>query len=447
MAADLAPLPLDEILARAQRLVERSPADLTSVAWIECARGAALESARSRRTERVPGRAVVVRVRLAGRTGVARGEAADAGSLETLLRLAMATARAAEASPDWTTAAAAAELEALADLHDPALEALEPGAAGALLQRSAEKRATLRLRWSDLRLVVAASFHVPRALRATEATLEARTGRRPGSGFAAGTRRRLADLDIDALVAAARSLEAPALTEGVPAPGAPLVLAPEATVALVEACARRMLSTRRHGETEPEAAARWSPAVVLGDEPLAPGGAPLPFDLDGVPKRTREFVRGGALAGRALDLDLAARSGRATTGHGLASDEAWPLHLALAPGNRPEEALRAEAVGGVRVGGLEELRVESGAPFRFRAVARSLRRIESDGRLGDALAPLVFSGDLEGCFAALAATSDRAIAWAPRPTDGLGACRAPAALLAGHGSFAPRGGAALPSSG
>ncbi len=436
MAAESAPLPLDEILARAQHLVERSPADLTTIAWLECTRGAALESARSRRAERAPGRAVVVRTRLAGRTGVARGEAADAGSLETLLRLAMADARAAEPSPDWATAAAA-EVETLGGLHDPALEELEPGAAGALLQRLAEKRATLRLRWTDLRLVVAASSHPPRALRATEATLEARTGRRPGSGFAAATRRRLADLDLAALVATARSLEAPALTEGVPAPGAPVVLAPEAAVALVEACARRVLATRRF-DSGSAATLDWSPAVVLTDEPLAPGGAPLPFDLDGVPKRARDFVRGGAFTGHALDLELAARSGGATTGHGLAGDEAWPLHLALAPGALSEEALRAEAVGGVRVGGLEELRVEAGAPFRFRAVARSLRRIESEGRLGDAMAPLVFSGTLEGCFAALAATADQVVVWAPLPTDGLGACRAPAARLAGHGGFSPR---------
>ena len=438
--ADPAPLPLDEILSRAQRLVERSPSDLTSVSWLECARGTALESARSRRTERVPGRAVAVRVRLSGRTGAARGEAAEPAALEALLRLAMVSARAAEPSPDW--APAAGEAETLPDLHDPALEALEPGAAGALLQRLAEKRATLRLRWTDLRLAVASSFQSPQALRATEATLEARTGRRPGSGFAAATRRRLADLDLDGLVVAARALEAPQVAADLPAPGAPILLAPEAAVALVEAYARRALATRRF-DPEPVAAAaalRWSPAAVLRDEPLAVGGAPLPFDLDGVPKRAVDFARGGAPPTAAFDLELAARAGSVSTGHGLACDEAWPIHLALGVGGDSEEALRADAAGGIRIGGLEELRVELGAPYRFRAVARSLRRIEADGRLGDALAPLVFTGDLEGCFAAIAATADHAIAWAPLPIDGLGACRAPAARLSGHGRFAPRTG-------
>lgn len=436
-------LPLDEVLARAEHLVSRSPADATSVCWLERSLGTATESARARRAERGAGRAVVVRVRLAGRSGFARGETADSGALETLLRLALADARAAAPSPDWDVAAAAGEVAALADLHDPAVEDLEPGAAGALLERLAQKRATLRLRWTDLRLAVAASFHPPRALRATEATLEARTGRRPGSGFAAATRRRLAGLEVERVVEAARGLEAPAVTTDALAPGSPLLLAPEAAVALVDAYGRRALGTRRTGCGDPSPADAGSGpapslAVHLRDEPLAAEGAPLPFDLDGAPKQARDFVRGGLRLETALDLELAARAGRAPTGHGLAGDEAWPSHLALAPGAEPEEALRRSAGGGVRVGALEELSVESGAPWRFRAVARSLRRIGRDGELGDALAPRIWTGDLVGCLAAVAATSNASVAWAPAPNDALGACRAPAALLTGHGAFTPR---------
>ena len=436
-------LPLDEILARAERLVSRSPADATSVCWLERARGAALESARARRAERVGGRMVAVRVRLAGRSGGARGENADPGALESLVRLAMAAALAAEPSPEWPVAAAAGEVPALADLHDPALEALESGAAAALLERLAEKRATLRLRWTDLRLAVAASFHPPRAVRATEATIEARTGRRPGSGFAAATRRRLADLNIEALVAGARALEAPAVANELVAPGAPIVRAPEAAAMLVEAFGRRRLGSGPGGADAAQSAradadAAPSAAVVLRDEPLATGGAPLPFDLDGVPRQPRDFVRDGRRLERALDLELAARAGRESTGHGLAGDEAWPLHLALAPGVEPEEALRRRAAGGLRIGALEELAVEPAAPYRFRAVARSLRKIGGDGALDAALAPLVWTGDLDGCFAAVAATSNESVAWAAAANDGLGACRAPATLLAGHGAFAAR---------
>jgi predicted Zn-dependent protease len=292
-----------------------------------------------------------------------------------------------------------------------------------------------------LRLAVAASFHPPRALRATEATIEARTGRRPGSGFAARTRRRFDDLEIERLVAAAHALEAPAIENQVPEAGAPMVLAPEAAAVLVDAYGRRCLGTRLAapgGEGEPLPGGGTAAAVTLTDEPLLAEGAALPFDLDGVPKRRLELAREGRQLAAATDLDLAARSGRTCTGHGAASDEAWPLHLALAPGANPEAELRRRAAGGLRVGALEELAVELGAPFRFRAVARSLRRIGADGELGDALAPLVWSGDLKGCFAAVEATGDRVIAWAPEPIDGLGACRAPAVLLTGHGAFAPR---------
>ncbi|KAB2950949.1 MAG: hypothetical protein F9K18_14650, partial [Thermoanaerobaculia bacterium] len=81
---------LDRIVSGAERLLARSPADATLVVWSERRSGTALESARARRAESADGREVVVRVRVAGRTGSARTDGAGSGELESALRSAMA---------------------------------------------------------------------------------------------------------------------------------------------------------------------------------------------------------------------------------------------------------------------------------------------------------------------------------------------------------------------
>jgi predicted Zn-dependent protease len=429
---------LDRIASDAERLLARSPADATLVTWIERRRGTARESARARRAELEDAREVIVRVRVAGRTGGARTESTAPSDLERVLRGALAAARAEPASPDWDAAASAGAVADLPGLFDPALAELEPAGAQRELELRAERRATIDLTWREERIVVAASFHPLRAVSLTAAGAAVRTGRRPGSGFAARSARTLAGLDLEQLVARARSLEAPDSVDEAPDRPLPLVLSPEVAAALVEAWGRVALSAR--GARETAARATLARGLTLDDEPLAARGLPLPFDLDGSPRSRRRFVDGGRVLGAAFDLELAARAGAAPTGHGLASDDAWPVHLALAPGASGEAELRARAAGGLRVGALEHLAVRDGDPaLGFRAVARNVRRIGPDGTLGTGLAPLGWDGSLSVVLAAVEEVGGETATWAPRA--GLpGATTGAALRLAAVSGFAPLGG-------
>lgn len=428
---------LAEIVERAERLVALSPADATSIAWVESREGGVLESARARRAGADNRRSVLFRVRVGGRTGRARAESALPGELQRSLRAALADARCAEASPEWSLEAAQREPAALDGLADPALAGFDPATVQDELQGLAERRSTLRLRWRESRVAVAASFHPTRAATLTDATFEARTGRRPGSGFAAHSSRRLAAIDFAATIAAARALEAPAVDPSAPEDVAAVVLGAESTAVLLDAVARRALCGGRRlaGGKAPDL--RLSPALRLVDEPLDPRGLPLPFDLDGCAKRPRVFVERGWVVGVAADLDLAARLGLEPTAHALAGDDAWPDHLTLEPGAASELELRGASAGGLRIGALEELAVEPGETMPFRAVARNVRRIGDGGELGDGLAPLVWSGTLRDLFADLGGIGRDVVTWSPR-AGSTGAVRCPALALRAPGRFSPR---------
>jgi predicted Zn-dependent protease len=376
---------------------------------------------------------VAVRVRAGGRSGFARGDAGELGELDALLRAALADARLAEPSPDWPIAAATVEPVA-AGAPDPEIVALTPAAAEARLAGPPARRQSLTLGWLEARVAVAASFHPVRSQRFTSATFTARVGRRPGSGFAARTAPSLLRLGVDEVLARAGALEASAIETRLPGSG-PLVLGAEAAITLLDAFARRALGGRERiarGGAWP-----WPLAagLAIDDDPLDGGAPALPFDLDGCPRARRRFVDGGRVVAAALDLELAARAGEAPTAHALAADDAWPEHLAVAPGAREEAALLADAAGGVRIGSLERLAVEPGDELPFRALARGLREIGPGGALGAALPPAVWTGSLREALSSLVEAGAESAAWAPDPAS-LGALRSPALRLAPCGRFA-----------
>ncbi len=438
-----AKLPLADIVDRCEHLLRLSPSDSTIVSWIETTANLATESARSRRLDASAGRIVVVRVREGRRSGLARSEASDVGELQATLRQALALARAASISPDWEWPRGGEEppVEASLDaLFDDEVAGLAPPAAQQRLQRLSDRQSTLRCSWSEQSLVVAASGRPTRAARATEIGLEARTGRRPGSGFAAASSRTLRDLPFDRLVARAQSLQASEITEAIPDRQAPAVLAPEAAVALLELVAREVFSGRRFvaGQgplADPTERRTLSPLVRLVDEPgdLAMFG--FPFDYDGLAKRRRELVHDGELAGPVLDLELAARCGRHSTGHGVAGEDATPGHPQWLAGEESEADLLLRTAGGIRIGSIENLRCLPGPGLPFRGVARSVRRIGDNGKLEAALPPLIWTGKVLDLLAAVdGAARDRAL-WIPAPHRAPAV--APALRLAAVGTMQP----------
>ena len=414
-------LSLAEMVERSEHLLRLSPADATIVSWIESSSNLALDSARSRRAETAATRTVVVRVREGRRTGLARAESSDVGELQATLRQALAGARAASISPDWEWPRGSDEpvpVAELSPLHDPEIALLVPPAALQRLQQISDRRSSLRCHWSEQALVVAANGRPTRAASATEISLEARTGRRPGSGFAAASSRTLTGLAIEALVARAQALQAIEISEELPEPGAPAVLAPEAAVALLELVAREVFSGRRFvaGQgplADPAERRALAPGVRLVDEPgnlLALG---FPFDLDGILKRRRELVHDGELAGPVLDLELAARCGRLSTGHGVAGEDAIPGHPQWLPGEADEIDLLRRSEGGIRIGSIENLRCLPGPGLPFSGVARSVRRIGVDGVLAAALPPLIWRGRLLELLGLVDGVARHRVLWIP----------------------------------
>ena len=438
-----AALPLAEITERAERLVRISPADSTIVTWLEGRRSSVVESARSRRADEAPFRTVVVRVREGRRTGLARAEAGTRGELEATLRQALAVARAATISSDWVWPAEGAAPALNGGLCDPELAALAPAAMQTRLAALADKRTTLRAAWSESRVAVAATGRPTRAAAATELALEARTGRRPGSGFAAGAARRLEGLPWSGLLERARALEAGEITEELPAAGSPAVLSPETAAVLVESLARELFSGRRFlaGEgplADPSERRHLPDWFHLADDPLDPAAIPFPFDLDGVLTHRRELVREGELAGPALDIELASRCGRTSTAQGLASDDAFPCHPQLGAGELEERELLARAAGGIRIGSVEGFRCFTGPGLPFAATARSVRRIGDGGALGAALPPLTWRGRLLDLWTHVEGLGRERAVWEPQAlVTGFGATVAPAVLLSDAGELGP----------
>jgi predicted Zn-dependent protease len=437
-------LPLSEIAERAERLVRVSPADATIVTWLEGRHGSALESVRSRRGDSSESRTVVIRVREGRRTGLARAEAGTRGELEAALRQALAVARAASISSDWVWPAERDLAEMPRGLRDEAIATLAPARMQERLESLADKRTTLRVAWTESRIAVAATGRPTRAAAATEIALEARTGRRPGSGFAAGASRSFAGLDWDGLLARARALEAPGVTEELPGPGAPAVLSPESSAVLVEALARELFSGRRFlaGEgplADPSERRHLPDWFHLADDPVDSEALPFPFDLDGIATQRRELVKEGELAGPALDLELASRCGRTSTAQGLASDDAFPSHPRLANGEYAESELLARAAGGVRIGSVEGFRCFTGPGLPFTATARSVRRVEAGGALGPALPPLVWRGRLLDLWTKVEGLGRDGVVWEPQAlVSGFGAAMAPAVLLSDPGELGVR---------
>ena len=434
-------LPLPEIAERSERLLRVSPADATIVTWIEGRRCHAVESTRHRRAGQDAFRTVILRVRAGRRTGLARAEAGSRGELEAALRQALAVAHASSITSDWVWPAEGRWNGPQGELHDAELAALTPARFQERLQELAEKRSTLRASWTESRIVVAATGRPTRAVALTSVSVEARTGRRPGSGFAAGTARSLHSLALDSLVGRARALEASVVEQDVPTAGAPAVLSPEAAATLVESLARELFSGRRFlaGEgplADPTERRHLPDWFHLADDPANPQALPFPFDLDGVVRQRRELVKEGELAGPALDLELASRCGRVSTAQGLASDDAFPCHPQLGAGDLDESELLARAAGGVRIGSVENFRCFTGPGLPFSAIARSVRRVGPGGCLGAALPPLHWQGRLLELWTTVAGLGRERVAIEPAAlVVGMGAALAPAVLLSDPGEL------------
>ena len=493
-------LTLDDVLERCERVLSASPADATTLVWLEIGRAEA-EAGRRRGGDAPPPareRSVLVRVEERGRVGFHRTGAESVGELENALRCALGQAKSDPPAADSITpshpqplslpqggreaplpargdgftgsessgssapvasvgrgdgcgdASAAPAEQAAATVppgsFDPELARLSPGDAAKILQRGLDKDERAALSWAQAHVVVADSVGLRRAAAVTAATLTVRAGHGPGAGRAAASARSLAALGAERVrdrARARRAGEAAAgewRTDGGPTA---VVLAPEAVVRLVELLNRHALSARtfRDGGSALAAALGrrlFDPALTLRDDGTDPAGLPFSFDLAGVAKRLLDLVAAGVVATPAVDAELAAARGLAPTPHSLAGDDSRAENLFLVPSQLDDGALAAAAAGdGLWIGWLDRVECFDPPTLRFRARARGVRRLV-DGVPGPAVGDLVWEDSLLRLFAAVAGIGSHPVVLA---TDGgiLGAVSAPAVAFPAAVGLRPAG--------
>jgi PmbA protein len=444
-------MPLEEMLERLDRVLAASPADETEIAWLEARRGR--EGMGKARDGERRERTLLVRVRESGRAGFQRTGESTISELENAVRMALAQARLAPAAgavpralpkptPGGSGALAASRpTDRGPELWDGELAGLNPGKARHLVQRLAGPAGTARLAWATARVAVGRSDGRRRSAEVTAAGLEIRQGSGPGTGRATAAARTWAGLAAEAVAERARRLAAPAsLTEpaDLPAGPLPLLLAPEATAALVDLLNRQALSSAAFKESISFLRDRlgqqlFHPAVSLRDDAGDPRGLPFPFDISGDAKRPVDLIADGVVLTPAIDAALARELGREPTAHAVASDESLATHLFLRPGECDEgEALR-RTEGGLWLGWLSGLACFDRRDLRFRAVAHGVRRIEG-GALGRAVPDLVWEGSLTAVLIEVLGVGRESITVADEPL--LGAISAPSLAIGPVGSFA-----------
>jgi PmbA protein len=402
--------PVEEMAARLERVLAGSPADETDMVWIEARHSQESNGKRQRDSYESQERTVLVRVRESGRIGLHRTGLTGLPDLEKAVREALAQSRLAPPAPAaWLPEGAGDPLPAIPGLYDPEVPRLTAARVKEIIQKTAERNEVARLGWGEGHFAVVNSRGLRRTAEATAVWLEVSCVQKPGAGRAASVASTLAGLDGPGVFARARRNHAPedGPAAAPPEGPVPVALAPEAAASLLDLLNRHALSSisfldgvsflrERLGQEV------FHPAISLRDDPLAPAGAPFPFDLLGAARRPQDLIERGVFAGPARDERLAHNlaqtrgSGLPPTPNLVAPDEACAAHLSLQPGNEPDGELLRRADGGVWINELDPLEAFDPRTLRFRAVARGARRIER-GALGAALPDLVW----EGCLPAL----------------------------------------------
>lgn len=177
------------------------------------------------------------------------------------------------------------------------------------------------------------------------------------TGYAHRISYRAEDLDP---VAAAREAAWRCLEARGPRPAEPgeyeVVLEPYAVATLMTYLGRLAFGARAYQEGRSALSGRMGhqvagPALDLWDDGRDPGGLPVPFDYEGVPKRRVDLLRAGVAAGLCHDSLTAGRAGRESTGHAAPASAGrgggpGPRHLLAGPGPATLEDL----IAGVRRG-------------------------------------------------------------------------------------------------
>jgi predicted Zn-dependent protease len=418
-----------------ESVLEASPADETELVWLEVSRGEA-----TRRGNRIdvrvsPERTVLVRVLDLGRVGSYRTCSGTVGDLSNAVRLAISQSRVREPLTGLPHLPADPHpASGNGELHDSSIGELTPKRVRELLKELPADRETLRLEWADSRVVVYNSRKVRRQAAVTGVGFEASCGRKPGAGRAADAARRLNDLNPVAILERARTRHASGDVVEPPEAGVPVLLAPEATISLIEMLNQESFSAKAYYDgtsflREHLGIQVFDRALTLRDDGTDPSGIPFPFDLEGTAKRDVPLILEGAPKTPALDQRQAAVLGLPATAHAIGGNDARAQNVFLVSGDKSPDELLEIADGGIWIGWLDHLECREPNRVQFRTRARGARLIEG-GQLGRPLPDMFWEDSLLRAFSSILGIGNETARRLTR--DGyLGGFSAPAIALGG----------------
>ncbi|MGI8608271.1 MAG: TldD/PmbA family protein [Candidatus Dormibacteria bacterium] len=274
---------------------------------------------------------VFVRVRVieaGGRVGVASTNQVDDAALRDVLGRARQVARAQEPQDNLPALAGAAAINPFPVVGATAESS--PGGRAAMVKLMCDQADAAGVRGFGLVSAAVTTYTMantaglmvssPRSVAQARMVAMDDAG---GSGYGARTSQSVDELEVEAVAAAAvdraRRYRDPITLE----PGRyPIVMEEEGIGELMEYMAYIGFGALavEEGRTFMRPGERITGANIhIWDDGLDPGGLPIPFDFEGVPKQRAELIKDGVAVGLVHDLATAARAGVASTGHGLPS--------------------------------------------------------------------------------------------------------------------------------
>jgi predicted Zn-dependent protease len=425
---------LDEIAERLERALRNSPADETEIVWLEFHRGYCRRQRSRVDSQSSPSRTVLVRVLDLGRVGSYRG-GGDYVALDDPIRLAIAQSRAREPLPGLQHLPADNAAPAVTEgLYDPELAALDEKRAAALLRDLPLKQENAHLSWSEGRVAVFNSRGIRRSTQVTAASLEIRTGRRPGAARARDASRKLGSLEPMALLEEARSRHAPGKAAPPPTGPTPVVFSSLAVIELCDLLGSTSFSAKAYYDgtsflREHLNIQVFDRRINLRDDATDQRAIPFPFDMEGTAKRPIDLIAQGAPRTPTLDQRQAAVLGLPPTAHAIGGNNARAENLLLLPGEDSDDDLLRAADGGIWIGWLDALESLDPTRVRFRARAHGIRQIV-DGQLGSPVGDMVVEDGLLRAFSAILGVGNRMTSRLG-PDGVVGGISAPAVAVVG----------------
>ncbi len=430
-------MPFDQVSATFEQVLATSTADETELVWFERKYGQA-SSDRRKDQFASPQLTVLIRVIEGGRQGWHRTDTANASDLEAGLRQALAVSKVqpkAKKQPVLPTNNR--DLRFVGKLLDSELSRLDLKSAQGLLQTWCGHTIKGQLDWSETRLAVFNSHGLRRSAASSEVSFEARRNGSHGGSRAAGSARSLAALGVPKICERVNHQPAERSAE-LPSGSVPVLLAPEATIALLNVINTFALAGRsyldgtsflvRHRNFQV-----FDRALNLRDDGHRLPGLPFPFDLEGSPKQPLDLICEGQPSTVALNEYQGAEAGMRPTAQAVGGQDALFGNLFLLPGGASDQELLDAADGGIYIGWLDPPECYEPTQLRIRANARCVRRIEA-GRLGAALPDFAWEESLLRALARLNAIGGETVVHST-PTTPLGAISAPAIVLANAEGF------------